>query len=107
MDDRPQHVLTLVACGDRGEGHLIARRLVEAGLAAGVQLIPIESVYTWEGEVVEDQEWLLIAKTRRDRFDQIRSVVEEMHSYELPPVLMIDIDAASRPYLDWIDASVG
>jgi periplasmic divalent cation tolerance protein len=56
--------------------------------------------------VVEDQEWLLIAKTRRDRFDQIKAVVEELHSYEVPPVLMIDIDAAGRPYLDWIDASV-
>ena len=106
MDVPHQHALTLVTCGDREEGHAIARHLVEARLAAGVQIIPIDSVYTWEGEVVEDQEWLLLAKTRRDRFDQIRAVVEEVHSYEVPPVLMIDIDAASRPYLDWIDASV-
>ncbi|HVR78752.1 MAG TPA: divalent cation tolerance protein CutA [Acidimicrobiia bacterium] len=69
-------------------------------------IILIDSVYTWEGEVVEDQEWLLIAKTRRNRFDQIRAVVEELQSYEVPPVLMIDIDDTGRPYLDWIDASV-
>lgn len=106
MDDRHQHALTLVTCGDREEGHAIAHHLVEARLAAGVQIIPIESVYTWEGEVVEDREWLLIAKTRHDRFDQIRAVVEDLHSYEVPPVLMIDIDAADRTYLDWIDANV-
>lgn len=106
MDVRHQHALTLVTCGDREEGDAIARQLVEARLAAGVQIIPIESVYTWEGEVVEDQEWLLIAKTRRDRFDQIKAVVDELHSYEVPPVLLIDIDDAGRSYLDWIDASV-
>ena len=79
--------------------------MVESHLAAGVQIFPIESIYRWGGEVVEDQEWLLIAKTRAERFDSINDVVAEMHSYEVPPVLMIEMTQASRPYLDWIDTS--
>jgi periplasmic divalent cation tolerance protein len=79
--------------------------LVESHLAAGVQIMPIESIYRWDGEVVEDQEWLLIAKTRSERFDSINDVVSEMHSYDVPPVLMVEMAQASRPYLDWIDTS--
>jgi len=98
--------LVLITCGDSSEARAIARRLVESRLAAGAQILPIESVYRWEGEVVEDQEWLLIVKTRTDRFDSITVVVDGMHTYQVPPVLMIVIDDASRPYLDWIDDNV-
>jgi periplasmic divalent cation tolerance protein len=100
------HALVLITCGDPGEARGIARHLVEAGLAAGAQIVPIESVYRWRGEVVEDQEWLTVVKTRRDRFEAINAMVEEMHSYEVPPVVMVVMDEASRPYLDWIDDSL-
>ena len=100
-----EHGLILITCGEVGEARAIARRLVESQLAAGVQIAPIESIYRWGGEVVEDQEWLLIAKTRSERFHAIRDVVSEMHSYEVPPVLMVEMAEASRPYLDWIDGS--
>ena len=100
-----EHGLVLITCGEAGEARAIARRLVESHLAAGVQIMPIESIYRWGGEVVEDQEWLLIAKTRSERFDSINDVVSEMHSYEVPPVLMVEMAMASRPYLDWIDTS--
>jgi periplasmic divalent cation tolerance protein len=81
--------------------------LVEARLAAGVQILPIESIYTWQGDVVEDSEWLLIVKTRTDRFAAIETEVVEMHSYQVPPVVMIEMAAASGPYLEWIDQALG
>jgi periplasmic divalent cation tolerance protein len=99
--------LVLVTCGSAGEAKAIARRLVEDRLAAGVQMVAIDSIYRWEGEVVDDHEWLMIAKIRRDLFDSVRSTVIDIHSYDVPPILMIDIAAASHPYLDWIDSSVG
>ncbi|HEU4915461.1 MAG TPA: divalent-cation tolerance protein CutA [Acidimicrobiia bacterium] len=102
-----EHSLVLITCGDRDEATLIARSLVEGSLAAGVQMVPIRSIYVWDGDVVEDSEWLLIAKTRADRFESIATRVEENHSYQVPPVLMIDIEAATRPYLAWIDESIG
>lgn len=101
-----EHAFVLITCGDEPEARGIARHLVESHLAAGVQFIPIDSIYTWDDVVVDDQEWLLIAKTRTDRFHPIESVVTEMHSYEVPPVLMIEMSQASPPYLDWIDRAL-
>ena len=98
--------MILITCGESTEAKAIASRLVDERLAAGVQLVPIESIYRWGGDVVEDREWLLIVKTRQDRFEQLKVVVGEMHSYDVPPVLMLEIEAASRPYLDWIDQTV-
>jgi periplasmic divalent cation tolerance protein len=101
------HCLVLITCGESAEASEIARHVVESGLAAGVQIVPIESIYRWGGEIVEDREWLLLVKTRRDRFEEIESVVNDMHSYEVPPVLMIAMDAGSHPYLDWIAENTG
>ncbi|HEU5114102.1 MAG TPA: divalent-cation tolerance protein CutA [Acidimicrobiia bacterium] len=94
--------LVLITCGDSAEASEISHQLVESRLAAGVQIVPIESIYRWDGEIVEDHEWLMLVKTRRDRFEEIESVVLEMHSYEVPPVLMVAMDAGSNPYLDWV-----
>ncbi len=102
-----EHSLVLITCGDQDEAGLIARLLVEGSLAAGVQMVPISSIYLWGGDVVEDSEWLLMAKTRADRFESIETLVAENHSYQVPPVLMIGIAAATRPYLAWIDESIG
>ena len=102
-----EHALILITCGDRSEAGEIGRRLVDEGFAAGVQLVPIDSVYRWQGDVVEGKEWLLIVKTRKDRFGSIEALVEDLHSYQVPPILMIDIAAAGGPYLDWIDETVG
>ena len=88
------------------EAGAIARRLVEAGLAAGAQILPIDSIYRWQADIVEDSEWLMLVKTRQERFRAIESVVNEMHSYEVPPILMIEMDDASEPYLAWIDGNV-
>jgi periplasmic divalent cation tolerance protein len=100
------HVLVLITCGDPGEARVVAHRLVEEHLAAGTQLIPIESIYRWREEVVEDSEVLVIAKTRRDRFVEIEALVDELHSYEVPPIVMLEMAAASAPYLAWIDDNV-
>ena len=89
------------------EASRIAGALVERRLAACVNVIPgISSTYRWEGEVRTDAEWLLIVKTRRDRFEDVRSAIRELHSYELPEIVMLDIADGDPGYLAWIDASV-
>jgi periplasmic divalent cation tolerance protein len=101
-----RHALVMITVGDREEARDIARKLVEAELAAGAQILPIDSLYRWHGDIVEDSEWLMLVKTRRDRFRAIESVVNGMHSYDVPPVLMIEMDDASEAYLAWIDEVV-
>lgn len=99
--------LVLVTCGSEDEARSIARHLVENRLAAGVQIMPISSIYTWKGQIVEDQEHLLICKTQKSLYNSIESAVSEIHSYEVPPLLMLEIDRASEPYLAWIGANIG
>jgi periplasmic divalent cation tolerance protein len=97
------HCLILVSCGSDNEAREIARELVASGHAAGVQIFPISSVYRWKGEVVEDAEWLLVIKTTTERYDQVEATVLEMHSYEVPQVIMIGIDRGHPPYLFWLE----
>jgi periplasmic divalent cation tolerance protein len=96
--------LVLVTCENEDEAGSIARHLVETRLVAGVQIIPISSIYTWQDEVVDDQEHLLICKTRTVLYADIESTVTERHSYDVPPILMLEIDQATEPYLEWIRA---
>lgn len=95
-----------VTCGSRDEAELIADRLVEDRLAACVHLAEIDSVYEWESTLEHDREIALTAKTRRDRFDAIVAVVEELHSYDLPAITLTPLDG-SRAYLAWIDEQTG
>lgn len=96
-------VLVVVTCASDEEARAIGRRLVEIRLVAGAQIIPISSVYRWEGEIVDDEEWLLICKTRSDRYPRIEDEVGALHSYEVVPIYMIEMTDAGSPYSAWID----
>ena len=96
------HAQIEVTCGSHDEARRIADRLVADRLAACVHLAEIDSVYEWESSVEHDREILLTAKTRRERFDAIVEVVNELHSYDLPAITMTALDG-SEAYLAWID----
>lgn len=97
--------LILVSCGSQAEARSIAQGLVEERLAAGVQMLPISSVYTWKNEIVEDDEWLLVIKTRSDVYSDVEAFILSRHSYEVPQVIMVSVTEGHQPYLDWIDAN--
>jgi periplasmic divalent cation tolerance protein len=101
------HAVVLSTVGTEGEASRIALALVERRLAACVNVVPgVSSTYRWQGAVRTDAEWLLVVKTRRDRFDEVRAAIRELHSYELPEVVMLDIADGDAAYLEWIDASL-
>jgi periplasmic divalent cation tolerance protein len=94
--------VVLTTVGSQEAASSLARRLVEAGLAACVQLIPIESVYRWEGEVVEEGEVLLLVKIRRARYDDVEQAILDGHPYETPEVVMLPVEAGLPAYLSWL-----
>ena len=95
--------LILTTAGSSNEGKKIAHALVERRVASCVNIIPrIESVYRWKGQVESAEEWLLLIKTRSDAFDRVRAVIEELHSYELPECIMLEIAEGDKAYLDWL-----
>ncbi len=101
-------VVVLVTCGSNEEAERIARALVEARLAACVNILgPVRSIYRWEGKLNDDQEVLLLIKTSRSLFDPVRHAVEKAHSYEVPEVICLPIIDGAPNYLDWLADSVG
>ena len=100
-------ILVLSTTGSKEEAQTIARALVERRLAACVNIVgPIESVYRWEGEVQTSAEYMLLVKTTAERFPAVRLAIRELHSYELPECIALEIDSGSDEYLNWIEASV-
>jgi len=98
----------LVTCGSQKEAQRLARALVEARLAACVNLItaPVESVYRWKGRVECAKEFLLLIKTTRGRSEELRREIERLHSYDTPEIIALPVYTGSRDYLDWIDESL-
>jgi periplasmic divalent cation tolerance protein len=95
--------IVLTTTGTQEEARKIAHALVERRLAACVNLVPhLESVYRWQDKVESAQEWLLLIKTQADLFERVRDAVIELHSYDLPECVMLEVGAGSREYLDWI-----
>src|SRR5262245_20894345 len=85
----------------------IAHALVIEGLAACVNVVPgVRSVYVWKGEVVDDAEVLCVIKSRADRVEQLRARLVELHPYEVPELVVLDVAGGHGPYLSWVEASV-
>jgi periplasmic divalent cation tolerance protein len=95
--------VVLVTAPDAAVGASLARELVEARLAACVNLLPqVRSIYRWEGQVQDDAEVLLVIKTRADRCEELATRVKELHPYDLPEVLVLPVAGGSQPYLQWV-----
>ena len=100
-------VVVLSTVGTAEDASRIARALVERRLAACVNVVPgVRSVYRWQGRVEEDDERLLVIKTRRERFEALREALLALHPYELPEAIVLPIEAGHAPYLAWLDESV-
>jgi periplasmic divalent cation tolerance protein len=84
----------------------IALALVEERLAACVNALPpMSSTYRWQGGVAQETERQLVIKTVRARFADLRRRLGELHPYELPEFLVIDVDEGSDGYLSWVTES--
>src|SRR5262245_22323589 len=102
-----EHAVVLSTASSADEARRIADALVERRLAACVNVLPgVSSTYRWKDAVERAEEWLLVVKTRRERFDDVARAIRELHSYEVPEVILLDVARGDAPYLAWIDASV-
>ena len=85
------------------EAEALAEKVVEARLAACVQILPrMTSVYIWEGKLQREGEHLLLIKTLPEKFDELGKFITANHSYDVPEIVAIDAERISEPYLSWI-----
>ncbi|MBD1904471.1 divalent-cation tolerance protein CutA [Funiculus sociatus GB2-A5] len=98
--------VVLVTASSQEEAEKIAQNLVQSRLAACVSLMPVHSIYTWQGKVNSEQEWHLVIKTDLAHFSTLEAKIRELHSYEVPEIIALPILAGSQPYLQWISDNV-
>lgn len=101
-------IVVFITTHDEKEAATLARALIEARLAACVNIINgIRSIYRWQGKVEENAEVLMIVKTRQDLFDPLAERVRELHSYDVPEIIAVPVTRGSEAYLRWINNSTG
>ncbi len=99
-------LIILVTAASADEAKTIARTLIQEKLAACVSRFPVQSTYTWEGNIEDDEEWQLVIKTHRRQFHPLQERVQALHSYDVPEIIALPIETGSAAYLNWIDATV-
>lgn len=83
----------------------IINAVIEKKLAACVQSFDIKSHYFWKNEVCHDKELLVLFKTKKELFSDIKTLIEKMHPYETPEIIEVPISNGSKSYLEWIQES--
>ena len=100
-------VVVLSTCATREEAEKLARVLLDARLAACVNVIPgIRSYYRWKGAIESADECLLVVKSARDLIGPIGALLEKEHSYEVPEMLALPVVEGAANYLNWLLANL-
>ncbi|OGO34975.1 MAG: hypothetical protein A2W35_20410 [Chloroflexi bacterium RBG_16_57_11] len=102
MENRP--IIVFITAPSNEIGKKIATTLVEGKLAACVNILgPVSSIYAWEGKICDDEEVLLIAKSRSGLFEnQLIPAVKAIHPYEIPEIIALPVAMGLNSYLDWV-----
>ncbi len=104
MNPAVQYIVVLMTCADEEEGRKIADTLLEERKAACLGIFPRgESFFWWKGRKDRAEEYLLVAKTRKNLLDELIRLVKEVHSYEVPEIIALPIVGGNPDYLDWLD----
>lgn len=95
-------IIIQTTCSSEEEAENISKILIEEKFAACVQLSQIKSFYSWDNQFCSDKETLLNIKTRKKHFKKIKSKIKELHSYDVPEIIQLDISKSSKKYLKFI-----
>lgn len=106
-DEKMPNAIEIIfcTCPDKPSAEKIARLLIEARLAACVNILPgIHSIYTWKERIETAEEHLLLIKSSRANYQALETAIREHHPYELPEIVAIPVAHGLPEYLHWIDS---
>lgn len=90
-------------CGSIDEARKVCRYLVQERHVACAQIIPwVESVYMWDNQIETSQESKVVLKTRFEKFETVRQIIEDNASYDVPEILWKTIEGGNEEYLEWL-----
>lgn len=96
------YVILLTTLNSESAAQQLAQELVQNRLAACVNFWPVQSVYSWQGQIELDSEWQLLIKTRQILAQSLANWLADHHPYEVPELLVVNLDQGSARYLDWL-----
>ncbi|MDO4765813.1 MAG: divalent-cation tolerance protein CutA [Eubacteriales bacterium] len=100
------HCIIMTSVPNKEIADKISKRMLENRLVACIQKQKIESSYVWQDEIVNDSEILLLLKTKQERYPEIEKTIQELHPYEVPEILAVDVVKGLDKYLKWLDEVV-
>jgi periplasmic divalent cation tolerance protein len=101
--EQSQFIVVLVTTASEEEATTIGRDVVKQGLAACANILVLKkSIFQWEGKLAEEQEFLMIIKSRSDLFEDLSVAIQRLHSYKVPEIVAIPIVKGSAEYMNWI-----
>ncbi|MCM2325538.1 MAG: divalent-cation tolerance protein CutA [Candidatus Woesearchaeota archaeon] len=98
--------LIYITTRNSGEAKKISSHLLTKKIVACVNIFPIESMYWLNAEIQEDIEFVIIAKTADDKFDEVEAEVLKLHTYQIPAIFSWKIDKVSKKYGEWIKKEI-
>ena len=99
------YIIILVTTANRQEAERIAQQLLEAKLIACANIIDsVSSIFHWSEKIEKAEECLVLMKSSRDMFEEIAETVKELHSYDVPEILVLHLVDGSKAYFEWIDS---
>lgn len=102
-----EYCVVLTTFSSEADVEKLISAVLEDKLAACIQTTNIASRYIWKGELCHDQEVLVMFKTSWVLYDALESKIKELHPYETPEIIALDIKRGFKGYLDWIDEVTG
>jgi len=98
-----KYSVVITACPNKKTANKLSGVILKKRLAACVQILPIESTYTWKGKIERTKEFLLLMKTKTSVFKKIKEEILKNHPYDLPEVMSLPVQNGSTAYFSWID----
>ena len=107
MGEPMSYAFVVITTPNKEEAVKIVRILLKERLIACANILgPVSSLFWWQGKIDEENEFLVFMKSRKSLFERISERVTEIHSYDVPEIILLPIIEGSPPYLDWLRDSL-
>jgi len=101
--NKPETSIVVVYCtAPENEAESIAKKLLEEKRVACVNMFPVRSIYKWEGAVCDEPEQLMIMKTQANVVGNLVSLIQKIHPYDLPEIIVLPVTGGSVEYISWV-----